>query len=113
MRKLSPWLHVILALVILAFFLGSVELSASPYLPRPQGEEYIPLNGVCRAPSGFFSIPLNDRPILGLMPAFLLRSERFVEAQLPDITTMLPNLPLEQGAAFLGKIMVKAEPRLL
>jgi hypothetical protein len=102
-----------IALVILAVFMGTVELSASPYLPQPQGEESIPLHGVCRAPSGFFSSSLEGQPLIGLMPKFLQRSERYVEAQLPDITSLFPDLPIEQGAAFLGKIMVKTGPRFL
>jgi hypothetical protein len=113
MRKLSPWAYVVLVLVLLAFFPGSVELSASPYMQQPQGEEFIPLQTICRAPSGVFSSSFESMPLISLMPGLIQRSERFVEAQIPDITSLLPDVPFEQGAEFLGKIMVKTGPRFL
>ena len=104
MNKLLPWPALILAAMTLLIFTGSISLGPKPDQQRPE-----PLMGVCQAPDSAISSIYDQFPVLRLAQGLIQHSEKQLEAQLPDITGMLPYVPLDRGSSF-EKMIVHASP---
>jgi hypothetical protein len=104
MSKLLSWLFILAALLCAV---GSIDMPA-PYLPQPSGDGYVAMQGVCSAPPSLLPALCDRFPLLRRAPEFIERSEKLVEARMPDI---MP--PFLQRGTLIDSIFVKAMPRFL
>lgn len=109
MSKLLPWLSI---LAVLLCTIGAIDFRPVPYMPQPTGDEYILLQGVCSAPPSLLPTLLNEFPVLRLAPEFIQRSGQLVEALLPGIMSLLPDIPMGRGSP-AERIIVRSGPRFL
>jgi hypothetical protein len=80
-----------------------------PYLPQPSGDGYIAMQGVCRAPASLLPSLCDQYPLLRRAPEFIQRSEKLVEARIPDIVSLFPA----ENGSLIDNIFVKTAPRFL
>jgi hypothetical protein len=104
MNKLLPWIFVLAAILCVV---GSIDMPV-PYLPQPSGDGYIAMQGVCSAPPSLLPALCDRFPLLRRASEFIERSEKLVEARMPDIMS-----PFLQRGSLIDSIFVKAMPRFL
>ncbi len=105
MIKLLPWLFILATLLCMV---GSIDMPA-PYLPQPSADDYIAMQGVCSAPASLLPALCDQYPVLGRAQEFIQRSEKLVEARIPDIMSLFPA----GRGSLIDSIFVKTAPRFL
>lgn len=112
MNKLLPWLAVILAALVLSCAPGSVVLKPDPYAAQPSDNGYIASRSVCGASPSMVASFLGQLPPITLAPELFRSSRGLIDMKLPDIASILPEVPVPGGIRF-DQIIIKATPWLL